>query len=289
MKFFLQILFLVLTWFTNLNATPVCTKVVLPTYEFSFSKTENVKEKSIVKIGDQNFVRSNIEEDNFCNPFSIYSETFAFLSCEIEGKNKHLLIFKKQDKKDQIAIVKINFEKWIFVGNRAHEVEVVGVNGAVRHANWVEVTDITNKVLAKKPHVLRMDINANNTGFQGCHSKIALDDYLANNPTATFEFRNKVLGGSNNGVYEANPVIKLQNGTELVKTNNAGKSTFFPDTWNEAKVLDEVEYAISNNQGKIPTKPNGNEYFGLSRDGKVEIHFYYNTNGTISSYFPVKQ
>ncbi len=94
---------------------------------------------------------------------------------------------------------------------------------------------------------------------------------------------------SSNGVYEANPVIKLQNGTELVKTNNAGKSTFFPDAWNEAKVLDEVEYAIANNHGKLPTKPNGNEYFGYSRDGKVKIHFYLNADGSIGSYFPVKQ
>ncbi|NOS90692.1 MAG: hypothetical protein HOP30_02110 [Cyclobacteriaceae bacterium] len=159
----------------------------------------------------------------------------------------------------------------------------------IKHANWIEVTDITNKVIAKKSHVLRIDINASNTGFNGCHSKIALDDYIANNRTATFEFRNKVMDASGNGVYEANPVIKLQNGTELVKTNNAGKSTFFPDAWNEAKILDEVEYAIANNNGKYdPTKPGSNEYFGLSSDGKVEIHFYYMSDGAIGSYFPAK-
>jgi hypothetical protein len=45
MKFFLQILFLFLTWFTNLNATPVFTKAALPSYEVSFSKWENVKAK----------------------------------------------------------------------------------------------------------------------------------------------------------------------------------------------------------------------------------------------------
>jgi hypothetical protein len=161
------------------------------------------------------------------------------------------------------------------------------IQGAGRHANWVEVTDITNKVLAKKPHVLRMDINATNTGFKGCHSKIALDDYVANNPTATFEFRNKVLDASSNGVYEANPVIKLQNGNELVKINNGGKSTFFPDAWNEAKVLDEVEHAISNNHGLHPTGA-PNEYFGFSTDGKVEIHFYLSPDGSVNSYFPKK-
>lgn len=63
MKHFLQIVFLFFTWFTNLNATPVFTKVTLPCYEISFLKTENVTEESAVKIGVQNFARSGIEND----------------------------------------------------------------------------------------------------------------------------------------------------------------------------------------------------------------------------------
>ncbi len=268
MRFLVQTLFLLLTWSINLvSAMPAFTKIILPScdsdsYRNTFSKTENAKEERVVKIG-----------------VNLLKLPQKLSKAQVFWKNKKAIAKNNN-------LVSPREEKWIDDlldgGSKA-------VTGVGRHPNWVEVTDITNKVLAKKPHVLRMDINTNNTGFQGCHSKIALDDYVANNPTATFEFRNKVLGGSNNGVYEANPVIKLQNGTELVKTNNAGKSTFFPDTWNETKVLDEVEYAIANSHGKIPTKPNGNEYFGLSRDGKVEIHFYYNTNGTISSYFPVIQ
>jgi hypothetical protein len=63
MKFILQILFFFLTWFTNLNATPVFTKVALPSYAVSFSKTENIKEESVIKIGVQNFARSGISEN----------------------------------------------------------------------------------------------------------------------------------------------------------------------------------------------------------------------------------
>ncbi len=60
MKHLFQILLLLLTWFTNIvNATPVFTKVVLPKYELAFSKTENVKEEIIVKIGKGNFARSS--------------------------------------------------------------------------------------------------------------------------------------------------------------------------------------------------------------------------------------
>lgn len=61
MKKLLQILFLFLIWFTNLaNATPVFTKVAWSSYELSFSKTENVKEESVVKIGVQNFARGGV-------------------------------------------------------------------------------------------------------------------------------------------------------------------------------------------------------------------------------------
>jgi hypothetical protein len=64
-KLILQILFLLLTWFTNLSATPVFTKVAIPNYVVSFSKTETATVESVVKIGVQNFARSGIEVNSF--------------------------------------------------------------------------------------------------------------------------------------------------------------------------------------------------------------------------------
>jgi len=64
-----------------------------------------------------------------------------------------------------------------------------------------------------------------------------------------------------------------------------GFSTFFPENWDNAKILDEVEHAIKNNHSVVPGN-NPNEYFGFSSNGKVEIHFYLNQDGTIGSYFP---
>ncbi len=64
MKLLFEILFLFLIWFTNLaNATPVFAEVLLPSNELSFSKIENVKEKSVVKIGIQNFAGNSIENE----------------------------------------------------------------------------------------------------------------------------------------------------------------------------------------------------------------------------------
>jgi hypothetical protein len=82
MKPFLHLLFLLLTWFTNVNATPVFTKVVLPNYDFAFSKkTENVRNESAVKIGIQNFSRSGYEND-----FSNILKGVVWTSVSLLGK-----------------------------------------------------------------------------------------------------------------------------------------------------------------------------------------------------------
>jgi hypothetical protein len=155
----------------------------------------------------------------------------------------------------------------------------------------VEVTDITAKVLAKEPHVLTIErISARNgrQGFTGVHSRIAPEGYIAQHPGARVEYRNKVLDQTS-GVYEAEPVIIMPDGTEYIKLNNRGKSTFFPDEWDREKILSEVEYAIRNNHGRDLTSTASNEFYGFSSDGKVEIHFYLGSDGSINSFFPKKR
>ena len=99
------------------------------------------------------------------------------------------------------------------------------------------------------------------------------------------------------GVYEGQPVIYLNN-KEYVKINGqlveyeagklGGTSSFFPENWSNVKIKEEVEYAVANNHGAVSAdKPT--ELFGFSKDGSVEIHFYYNTDGTLGSYFPKKR
>ncbi|MFK7048829.1 hypothetical protein FLACOL_01503 [Flavobacterium columnare] len=64
MKFLLQILLLILTWFTSqVYATPVYTKVACTSYEHSFSNIESLKKESEVKIGVAHFARSGILEN----------------------------------------------------------------------------------------------------------------------------------------------------------------------------------------------------------------------------------
>jgi Bacterial EndoU nuclease len=95
------------------------------------------------------------------------------------------------------------------------------------------------------------------------------------------------------------PVIYLNN-KEYVKINGqfveyeagklGGTSSFFPENWSDIKIKEEVEFAIANNHGKVnPTNPTDNLHFGFSKDGTIEIQFYYNADGSIGSYFPKKR
>ncbi|MGB4776179.1 MAG: hypothetical protein WBP45_13470, partial [Daejeonella sp.] len=87
MKIF-QFLILFLSWFTSqANATPIFTKVALPNHEVSFSKTENVKEESTVKIGEQNFTRSGIAE-NYISQKRTSGASYALIGASRAGERE---------------------------------------------------------------------------------------------------------------------------------------------------------------------------------------------------------
>lgn len=177
-----------------------------------------------------------------------------------------------------------------------------------KHPNWVEITGIRQKVEDLTPHVLKVETNANGTfipksktigtttfnmeGFKGCHTENALKEYVQTNG-GTYTIKNKSVGMG--GVYEGQPVIYLNN-KEYVKINGqfveyeagklGGTSSFFPENWSNAKIKEEVEYAIANNYGMA--QDGSNTLYGFSKDGTVEIRFYYNADGSIGSYFPKK-
>jgi hypothetical protein len=131
MKLILHILFLLLTWYTNLNAPPVFAKVVFPSCELTFSKTENVKLECKEKIGVQNFARSCIEENHFKKQIFSFPTNSNFLSNKNESENSNALISQKVTEENQkVSLQNSKKEDWVFEENRAREVELVVVNGA---------------------------------------------------------------------------------------------------------------------------------------------------------------
>jgi len=146
-------------------------------------------------------------------------------------------------------------------------------------------TDVASALNYRINHIRKIIFEPKGTGykFSGCHSKSALDELGSN---ARIEITIPV---NSHGVYEAKIFAKGPNGIEIPKTGNGGKSTFFPDSWDETKILEEVEHAVKNNVGQVPASVGGapNQFYGFSKDGNIKIEFYYNdSNGAINSFFP---
>lgn len=117
--------------------------------------------------------------------------------------------------------------------------------------------------------------------FSGCHSKSALDELGSN---ARIEV---TIPANAEGVYEAKVFAKGPDGIEILKSGNGGKSTFFPDSWSEARILEEAEFAVKNNKGFANGVNATDGYYGFSKNGKIKIQFYYrDSDGFIGSFFP---
>lgn len=175
----------------------------------------------------------------------------------------------------------------------------VVANNIVTYKDWKEkvsfkfdtgptqgnTTNLINDII---DHIVTIEIIAKGKGkgkkFKGCHSKLALDSFCNEvGKKRSYELDSKA--SLINGVYSAKPKIRDSTAVpakDFIKANNGGKSTFFPDSWSKLKIKQEVEYAVLHNHGKV----GGTEYKGYSKDGAVEIHFYYSSN-KIGSYFPV--
>jgi hypothetical protein len=149
----------------------------------------------------------------------------------------------------------------------------------------VITTDIGTALRNRVGHIRKIVFEAKSNGtyrFSGGHSKSAIDELGAN---ARIEI---TIPKNAEGVYEAKVFAKGPDGKEIVKSGNGGKSTFYPDHWDEAKILEEAEFAVKNNKGLIDPTDATKGYYGFSKDGKVKIGFYYrDTDGYIGSFFPI--
>jgi len=102
-----------------------------------------------------------------------------------------------------------------------------------------------------------------------------------------------------NGAYEAEIEIlryikgpdgkKLKNpdgSYQTVWEKKRDASTFFPDTWDEDKIISEIEFAYSN-KINYETKGGNTRWRGISREGVVIEGFLKNSDNTITSSYPI--
>ena len=142
-------------------------------------------------------------------------------------------------------------------------------------------TDITPSLHKRIAHICKIKFEHKGHGykFTGVHSKIAIDN-------AYGKARIEIVTPPNAaGVYEAKVFARGPDNIEIAKSGNGGKSTFFPDQWDESKILEETAYAIKNNKGFENGVDAADGYYGYSKDGNIRIGFYYR-DGVIISFFP---
>ena len=75
----------------------------------------------------------------------------------------------------------------------------------------------------------------------------------------------KIGNPSKTGVYRANVEIRKKDGTWQAKTSNGGVNTMFPENWDEARIIDEINSAWENRKD-LKGRDN-NMWQGISKSG----------------------
>ena len=77
----------------------------------------------------------------------------------------------------------------------------------------------------------------------------------------------KIGNPAKNGVYRASIEVKKKDGTWQAKTSNGGVNTMFPENWDEARIIDEINSAWENR--KDVKGIDNNMWQGISKSGVV--------------------
>ncbi len=153
---------------------------------------------------------------------------------------------------------------------------LVGDDGIVVHNNCVNTLYNLHNSMFKNVddviHIMRGNVKRGRAG--GVHHKSAVSQGEAREIGARIQSSDGLL-------YKVKVEVKDANGNFIAKKSNGGYSTFFPDSWDQMRVLDEIKHARNNKKFV-----SGNEYWGYSKDGKIKIHMYLRNDGTIISAYP---
>lgn len=141
---------------------------------------------------------------------------------------------------------------------------------------WVKyIPDVRVKIEGKIDHIVKVNLETDNfwnTRFTWVHSMKAV---LEHPYGARIELDNLNIDDWTLP-YTAKVFANDKNGKEILKSWWNGRSTFFPNSWSKEKIMDEVEHAIKNNEGKaFPSwsTREQNIYKWFSKDWELEINF----------------
>ena len=106
-------------------------------------------------------------------------------------------------------------------------------------------------------HIIGGDVSSNGEKVTGGHTLLKGDVRIVK----------KIEAPSKNGVYKASVEIRKPDGTWQKKTSNGGVNTMFPESWDEARVIDEINSAWENRKD-LKGRDN-NMWQGISKSGVI--------------------
>ena len=106
-------------------------------------------------------------------------------------------------------------------------------------------------------HIIGGDINSSGEKVPGGHTLLRGDVRIIK----------KIGSPASNGVYRATVEIKRPDGKWQKKTSNGGVNTMFPENWDEARVIDEINSAWENR--KELKGRDSNMWQGISKSGVI--------------------
>ncbi|MBF4805161.1 MAG: EndoU domain-containing protein [Pseudoleptotrichia goodfellowii] len=106
-------------------------------------------------------------------------------------------------------------------------------------------------------HIIGGDINSSGEKVTGGHTLLRGDVRILK----------KIGSPASNGVYRATVEIKRPDGKWQKKTSNGGVNTMFPENWDEARVIDEINSAWENR--KELKGRDSNMWQGISKSGVI--------------------
>ena len=128
-----------------------------------------------------------------------------------------------------------------------------------RKKNIIPKRISTIKILIRKKlfHQEIKDINSSGEKVTGGHTLLRGDVRIIK----------KIGSPASNGVYRATVEIKRPDGKWQKKTSNGGVNTMFPENWDEARVIDEINSAWENR--KELKGRDSNMWQGVSKSGVI--------------------
>ena len=155
---------------------------------------------------------------------------------------------------------KENFSKEFIAQNKRNSKKNVVKQKNIENKNGKRIQNTSNqgnrKYQIDYDHVIGGDENSQGK-VTGGHSLLRGD----------VRIMKKIGNPAKNGVYRASIEVKKKDGTWQVKTSNGGVNTMFPENWDEARIIDEINSAWENRKD-VKGRDN-NMWQGISKSGVV--------------------